>query len=92
MEMKQCPTCDKTIQLIPRYPNAICNECGELAVTSKDEPIDFKNEGPFGGFISIINGKEGEEHECFVNGKKCWAEEGRFGFIVISVTQDKTGV
>ena len=35
-------------------------------------------------FKSIVNNIEGEIHDCYINGIQCYAEEHRFGGIVIS--------
>jgi len=80
-----CPTCTKQITLSQRYPDAVCSECYELTVTENGDKIMFGNESIFGGFMSIVNDKEGTIHECYINGKKCYADEARFGGIVIQV-------
>lgn len=52
--------------------------------------ISFTNVDMFGGFVSKIvleDGGEliGKEHVCYVNSKECYADEYRFGGIVVQV-------
>jgi hypothetical protein len=79
-----CPICEKTTILFPRYPHAVCSECSSDTFTADMKPITFHNEGPWGGFVSMVNGTQGESNECFIHGIKCYAEEARMGGIVIS--------
>ena len=46
-------------------------------------PIHFYNESFNGGLISVINGIQGKQRLCYINGKQCIADEARFGGIVI---------
>ena len=87
MENKNCPICNQNMTSWSRYPNQICPQCCDQTVTQKNEKIEFYNEGPEGGFISIVNNVRGNIHECNVNNIQCYAEEGRFGGIVISVVR-----
>ena len=87
MENKNCPICNQNMTSLSRYPNQICSQCYELTVTQENEKIEFYNEGPEGGFISIVNNVRGNTHECNVNNIQCYADEGRFGGIVISVVR-----
>ena len=50
-----------------------------------NEEIDFYNEEITGGFYSVVNNVKGKIHECYVNNIKCYADEARFGGIVISI-------
>ena len=84
-ENKNCPTCDKIMMKSARYPNRICRECALLTVTKKNEKIEFHNIDCLGGFVSLVNNVEGSIHQCYVNNIECYADEARFGGIVISV-------
>ena len=75
---------------IERYPRMICNECTNSEYKDVDgNTVYFENEDIYGGFISIhtINSIKVKktDHICFVNGIKCYADEARFGGIVIQV-------
>ena len=87
MKNKNCPICDKNMLDFERYPKMICNKCVELATTENGESIKFYNVDPTGGFISFVNDIKGEDHECFINNKKCYADEARFGGIVIQLSE-----
>ena len=39
------------------------------------------------GFISVINDTIGEDHECYINNIKCYADEARFGGIVVQLSE-----
>ena len=87
MKNKNCPICDKNMLHFERYPKMICNECIELAVNENEKSIKFYNIDVTGGFISIVNDVKGEEHECFINNHKCYADEARFGGIVVQLSE-----
>ena len=65
----------------------ICHECVLLATTENGESIKFYNIDHSGGFLSIVNDVKGEIHECLINNKKCYADEARFGGIVIQLSE-----
>ena len=89
---KICPICKNNLDYYtPRYPNMICGNCSE---TNDVKDIDgnsvsYENESVMGGFISLhnINGKiiKRQDHNCWIGGIKCYADESRFGGIVIQV-------
>lgn len=85
MDHSNCPICNQLRYTTQRYPNKICNNCSKLCVTKEGKLIQFFNIDNSGGFVSIVDNKErGEIHECYVNNIKCYADEARFGGIVIS--------
>lgn len=87
MNNKKCPICEKNMLAFERYPNMICSECVELAVNKNGDSIKFYNIDPTGGFMSIVNNIKGEEHECYINNRKCRANESRFGGIVVELSK-----
>ena len=87
MKNKNCPICDKNMLDFERYPKMICNECVEQTVNKDGESINFYNIDPTGGFMSIVNEIKGEEHECYINNRKCYADEARFGGIVVQLSE-----
>ena len=87
MKNKNCPICEKNMLAFERYPKMICNECIELTVNKNGESIKFYNVDITGGFISIVNDIKGEEHECYINNLKCYADEARFGGIVVQLSE-----
>ena len=54
-----------------------------LTLNKNGNGISFGNVGINGGFLSFSDGKIGEEHQCFINGIECYAQEGEYGGIII---------
>ena len=85
---QSCPLCKKNVYFMPRYPNYICADCIGTGTFTKDgKEISFSNVDFTGGFMSMVDGVKGAEHECFIKGVKCRADESRFGGIVIQPTK-----
>ena len=79
-----CPICKAEVYFMPRYPKYVCAKCIDTGTFTKDgKEITFYNIDFSGGFMSKVDGKKGQEHECFIKGIKCYADEARFGGIVI---------
>jgi hypothetical protein len=93
MAQANCPICANLYAGSDRYPKAICGSCRNSNIKDANGfTVTFSNIDEFGGFQSIHVGEgnqiiKKEEHVCYVNGYKCWAEEGRFGGIIIQVMQ-----
>tara|TARA_Y100000816_G_C25987389_1_gene515726 strand:+ start:134 stop:439 length:306 start_codon:yes stop_codon:yes gene_type:complete len=91
MEYKPCPICNKEEKVMLRYPNMVCSECISTGIWANKEqttPIEFGNTSFSGGFMSIINGIQGNQRICYINGKQCIADESRFGGIVVQCYND----
>lgn len=71
----------------PRYPRAVCSQCAAQACDVQVRPLDFYNEGMGGGFYAVLreSGLPYPSHECFIRGRRCYADEARFGGIVIQI-------
>ena len=91
-----CPICLDSMTFTERYPKAICSECSNSELKDSDDNIvTFCNSDLFGGFMSLhtINNTlvEKQEHLCWIkygdNNIKCYADEARFGGIVIQVLE-----
>ena len=88
-----CPICGTAQRPHPRYPRALCPACAALATDESGRPLRFSNVSPLGGGFQAADADTGalrESHLCFVRGVRCWADEARFGGIVIQA-QEKTG-
>jgi len=103
LEIYKCPICLETLtHFCPRYPKAICSKCADSNIKDNDgNLVSFHNIYISGGFISkhTINNNynnsvivEKKEHECWVNNGieniKCYADEARFGGIVIQIMEE----
>ncbi len=93
MAQANCPICTNLFIGSERYPKSICGSCRQTIIRDLDgHRVTFQNIDAFGGFESIHVGEgnqitKKEEHLCFVNGVKCWADEGRYGGIIIQVME-----
>lgn len=89
-----CPVCHKNeVKQVTRYPRMLCPICHEGE--KKDEAgnlVEFENIDLFGGFQSIHhNGKIKNEHICYIKNVRCYADEARFGGIVIQTDAQTEG-
>jgi hypothetical protein len=79
-----CPICDMEMNYTPRYPKAVCDICSVRTVNIDGDKIDFHNTTTFGGGCQgVVNGIHVNYLSCYINGKKCYASDARFGGIVI---------
>ncbi|MCK6545864.1 hypothetical protein L6R52_08345 [Myxococcota bacterium] len=84
-----CPICQTPVDRSERYPTYVCGSCASRAVDEHGRPLAFGNAGINGGFVAIYldTGAPRHSHECYIDGVRCWADEARFGGIVITVPQ-----
>ncbi|MHC5778891.1 hypothetical protein [Nostoc sp.] len=84
-EFHPCPICSTPTRYFSRYPRAVCNTCYSKASDAQGRKLSFFNTSMSGGFEGIVSEtKEKYESQiCYIEGVRCWAEEARFGGIVI---------
>lgn len=84
-----CPICSMKKSFDARYPNAVCNLCSIKTTTKEGHLIDYYNTSPFGGFEgkNTHTGEKTTDHICYINNMRCYADEARFGGIVIQIAQ-----
>ncbi|OCQ91711.1 hypothetical protein BCD67_09425 [Oscillatoriales cyanobacterium USR001] len=91
MTSQICPICNASVHPFPRYPKYICEDCRKKATDMNGRRLNFYNESMFGGYVAYYwdsnNAEEYNSHECYIDGIKCWADEARFGGIVIEVVE-----
>lgn len=88
---QQCPICGNTVSFQARSPNYVCRNCLEESppVNRDGKRISYTNVGASGGIQSQVEGSADWlqdsdcERICYVKGRRCRAEEARFGGIVI---------
>ncbi len=87
LENQYCPICSVKVKFNPRYPKYICNHCHNKAEDKNGRKLLFRNEDFSGGFKAIYEDTEEEynSNTCFVEGIECYAEEAKFGGIVIQI-------
>ncbi|MEL6342040.1 MAG: hypothetical protein AAFV53_02835 [Myxococcota bacterium] len=84
-----CPLCGATGLLAwARYPRYVCGECVGRAVCEQGRPLTFFNLGVSGGFGAKYadDGSPRSSGVCFIDGRRCIADEARFGGIVVQLT------
>jgi hypothetical protein len=80
-----CPICGNEMKANPRYPRYLCQTCVQRATDEKNEQVQFFQATPDGRYAAryAATGNDYLGHECFVDGVRCWADEVRFGGIVV---------
>jgi len=80
-----CPICSNPVEPSARYPRYLCSACAFRAKSKDGRSLKFLNECMSGGYSAEYadTGDPYESHECFVDGIACYADETRFGGIVI---------
>lgn len=86
-EIKQqnCPICSAKVAWSESYPNYLCGSCYMRASSEDGRPLTFGNLSINGGFVAFYADtiERYESHKCFVDGIECYADEARFGGVVI---------
>jgi hypothetical protein len=80
-----CPICTTPVPHRERYPLAVCGGCCDKACDDRGRKLNFDNVLMSGGFEAIVadTKEESASHICYIEGVECWADEARFGGIVI---------
>lgn len=84
---QHCPICRIELPPSPRYPRYVCAPCAARATDEHGRLLSFFNESFSGGFIATYSdtGEVRNSHICVIDGLQCWADEARFGGIVIQL-------
>lgn len=80
-----CPICNKELRTFARYPNYLCPQCAAKAKDKDGRELVFGNISMSGGFLAVYKDTNDtyDSHLCYVDGIECFADEARFGGIVI---------
>jgi DNA-directed RNA polymerase subunit RPC12/RpoP len=91
MDKHNCPICKKELKFIKRYPNYVCNECSSKATSKTGRKLIFSNINFSGGFEAFYADTKEiySNHICFIDGVECFADEARFGGIVIELNRQR---
>ncbi len=87
MTNHKCPICNIEFEFTARYPKCVCKDCYKLAAGKDGRKLSFYNLNLSGGCEAIYQDtkKIYDSHICYINGIECFADEARFGGIVIEV-------
>lgn len=91
MSTQHCPICNRDVPESPRYPRHLCPKCAARATSRDGRPLLFTNADASGGFVAYFDDTHEVypgEHECWVDGRRCRADEAYFGGIVIQPSAD----
>ena len=82
-----CPICAEEVKANPRCPRYLCRACVGRATDENAEQVHFFQSSPDGRYAAryVATGDDYPSHECFIDGVKCWADEARFGGIIVQV-------
>ena len=88
-ETHDCPICQAKVAHWERYPNQVCERCANKSSDAYGRRLQFSNESLSGGFKVFYrdNGAEYARQICYIDGRKCFAGEHRFGGIVVEVVK-----
>jgi hypothetical protein len=85
MDVQQCPICLSAVPPYERYPRHVCGSCAGKAMSADGRPLQFGNVDIGGGFDAVYadTREPYQSHRCLIDGIECFADEARFGGIVI---------
>ena len=93
IEFKQyCPSCGNEREFTQRYPKCICRKCYNKVMDLNGRKVEFFNTNPLGYgcqgyYVGTEQVEKYDSNLCFINGKEYFAEEARFGGIVIQLKE-----
>lgn len=87
IKKQHCPLCRDDVQYSERYPKYVCSNCAEKITDADGRNVNFFNLDLYGGIGGeyVDTGEAYNKQVCYIDGVKCYAEEGRFGGIVVQV-------
>lgn len=90
-ETHDCPICCcEKVAHRERYPKQVCRRCQDKAADAYGRRLQFFNESLAGGGKAFYrdNGAEYVHRICYIDGRKCFVGEHRFGGIVVEVVKN----
>lgn len=86
LEEHLCPICGTSMVSNPRYPRAVCADCGNSAADQSGRAVKFYNTDLSGGLTGrYTNGPLYDSADCWINGMACRAKEAYMGGVVIEI-------
>ncbi len=80
-----CPICAAEVNHWERYPNQVCDRCQSKTSDAYGRRLKFSNTDLSGGLRAVYldSGEEYQRQLCYIDSRKCFANEHRFRGIVI---------
>lgn len=90
VKRQACPICGAQVSWSERYPAYLCENCYSRAASEDGRPLVFGNLSINGGFVAFYadSMERYPAYICFVDGVECYADEARFGGIVIQPVKE----
>ncbi len=90
IETHDCPICSAQVKHWERYPNQVCERCQSRTSDAYGRRLKFFNTVLSGGLEAcyLDTGAEYNRQMCYIDGRKCFAGEHRFGGIVVEVVKE----
>ena len=82
---QSCPVCGVFLPSNARYPDYICQSCASHLTDANGRKVEFFNIDMSGGCQGVFadTGEPYLSSLCFAGAMQCWADEARFGGIVV---------
>lgn len=82
-----CPICSAQVEHRRRYPNQVCERCQSRTADAYGRRIKFTNAGLRAVYLDHAE-EEYTRQLCYIDGRKCFVGEHRFGGIVVEVVKN----
>jgi hypothetical protein len=88
-ETHACPICRNEVVHHVRYPHQVCAQCAAKTSDAYGRRLKFSSDGPAGGLRAVYldNGQEYNRQLCYIDGRKCFVNEHRFGGVVVEIVR-----
>lgn len=88
-ETHDCPICSDKVEHLERFPNQVCERCQTKTSDAYGRRLKFSNESLSGGMcvVYLDSGAEYKHQICYIDGRKCFVSEHRFGGIVVEIVK-----
>ncbi len=89
-ETHDCPICAAEVKHLKRYPNQVCERCQSKTSDAYGRRLKFTNISLSGGLQAVYldSGAPYNRQICYIDSRKCFAVEHRFGGIVVEIVRD----
>jgi hypothetical protein len=82
---QECPICRSVVAENARYPRYLCRTCAARVSDDEGRPLRLFQASPDGRYAASYADTDApyDSNEVYVDGVVCWADEARFGGIVV---------
>jgi hypothetical protein len=73
-----------------RYPRQVCEKCAAKTSDAYGRRLKYSGDDLSGGLCAIYldNGQKYDRQLCYIDGRKCFVNEHRFGGVVVEIVKD----